>query len=318
MTTEVMPWDALEPAEHKSYSVRMVNGASNLFWGKDENDRNLFLIELSGDNRDKFKKARVKIKGIGSDLRQTEGSPYQTLILILEDRSNRDIFHKLCESLAQRIQSLEDPRDSLYSIMLHLNRWKTFLSASNGRLMTPEQVRGLIAELIFLRQLYLRRMDTESAVHSWQGPHGMPQDFVFDDTAVEIKCISGIDRNSIKISSEDQLESQCERLFLCVYRISTVTKSESSFSLNEMVRMISSEILSSNIRQQFEDKLTENGYIEMEEYDHPRFSVADRTQYLVGEGFPRIVRSEISAGLRKVKYDIELEKLESFQFKEEI
>ena len=40
------------------------------------------------------------------------------------------------------------------------------------------------------------------------------QDFIFDNTALEVKTLSGRERNSVRISSEDQLDSLNDRLFL--------------------------------------------------------------------------------------------------------
>lgn len=88
--------------------------------------------------------------------------------------------------------------------------------------MPAEEVRGLFAEIVFLMELIDRQMSSGAAVEAWLGPERSHQDFMFGNTAVEVKSLSGAERSSVRISSEDQLESLNDALFLRVYRLSSL------------------------------------------------------------------------------------------------
>lgn len=52
-----------------------------------------------------------------------------------------------------------------------------------------------------------RQPSSAVAVEAWLGPEKSHQDFIFGNTAVEIKSLSGTERSTVRISSEDQLKS---------------------------------------------------------------------------------------------------------------
>jgi hypothetical protein len=63
----------------------------------------------------------------------------------------------------------------------------------------------------------------------------------------------------------------------------------------------------------FSQKLAAYGYAPLPDYDLPRFVVAGTYTYPVGEGFPRLVRSQLPSGIARVAYDIELEAVAPFE-----
>ena len=104
------------------------------------------------------------------------------------------------------------------------------MAGKKGRVLSAEEVRGLFSELKFLQQM-LGEMNNElDVLEAWQGPETSHQDFIFSDTAVEVKSLSGRERNAVKISSEDQLESLNSSLFLKVFRLVDMPESKASIS----------------------------------------------------------------------------------------
>ena len=81
-------------------------------------------------------------------------------------------------------------------------------------------------------------MSSSDAVEAWLGPERSHQDFIFGNTAVEVKSLSGAERSSVRISSEDQLESLNDALFLRVYRLSSLADAAGARSLNEIVTAV--------------------------------------------------------------------------------
>jgi hypothetical protein len=201
-------------------------------------------------------------------------------------------------------------------VLLHIRRWKAFLSGS-GHHLSAGEVRGLFAELTFLRELIDRGMVVRAAVEAWLGPERAHQDFIFGNTAVEIKALSGAERNSVRISSEDQLESLNDALFLRIYRLSDLDAASGAQSLNQLVSLIMGRLDEAQAIESFEQKLVARGYAPIPEYDAPLLVVSEVRSYRVGDGFPRLVRSGMPRGVMNVAYDLALEVIESYECPDE-
>jgi len=218
----------------------------------------------------------------------------------------------LCQTLIGSLQQVGGRSEALAVALVHLKRWKAFLAGRKTRILSPEEIRGLFAELQFLKSLY-RKLPAKAAVDAWCGPNGSHQDFIFGNTAVETKAISGRERSTVRISSEDQLESTCDNLFLTIFRLSEMPESDRALSLNDAVRLVESELADPAVLEEFWSRLGGYGYADIKEYDAPKFIVAGQRAFVVVDGFPRLIRSGLPAGIVKVGYDIQLEKLEPFE-----
>lgn len=174
-------------------------------------------------------------------------------------------------------------------------------------------MRGLFAEIVFLTELIDRQMSSSAAVEAWLGPERSHQDFIFGNTAVEVKSLSGAERSSVRISSEDQLESLNDVLFLRVYRLSSLADAAGARSLNEIVTAVQARLGEADAVEAFDRKLVAHGYAPLPDYDEPRFVVSDVRSYRVGDGFPRLMRSQLPTGIANVAYDIRLETIAPYE-----
>lgn len=309
------PWDDIGNPD-TDYNVRRVAGAGRVpvFWGKDIGGACLLVIELEGDHGAQFRKdGTSSVHGIGVDLRQGDEPHQQRLILTLEMHVDRDLFFGLCETLIASLAPVTDSAAALAVALTHIRRWKAFLAGRKTRMLSPEEVRGLFAELRFLQSLYQRRLSQPVALEAWCGADGTHQDFIFGDTAVEVKSLSGRERNAVRISSEDQLEGLANNLFLMVYRLSDMPESDRAISLNDLIRAIELELSDANALEQFSRKVASYGYAPLADYDTPRFLVSSAQAYRVADGFPRLVRSQVPQGIARLSYEIELEAIRPFE-----
>jgi len=309
---ESSPWaDIAVPGA--DFNVRQVPGETAVpcFWGRDTTGACLFIAELQGDHTDQFRKNVVTVHGIDVDLRGGEKG-HQRLVLTLDKQVDRDLFEGLCRTLASSLERAADSASSLAVALTHIRRWKTFLS---GRIqhLSAEEVRGLFAELSFLLELIERQPSSAVAVEAWFGPQKSHQDFIFGNTAVEIKSLSGTERSTVRISSEDQLESLNDSLFLRIYRLSSLSDATGSQSLNEIITAVQSRLDEDEAVEAFERKLVAQGYSPLPGYDEPRFVVTDVHSYRVVDGFPRLVRSQLPNGIDRVAYDIRLETIAPYE-----
>lgn len=309
------PWNSITKPSI-DYSVRKIRSSSSipLFWGKDEIGRYLLLIELNGDHLAYYKANTTTVKGMKIDLRQSAEKTKQNLIVTLEQQVDADLFHGLCKTLTSSLQSVFTSDEALAVALVHIKRWRIFFSGQRKNVLSPEEVRGLLAELEFLRFLYRTGLTQRSAIEAWNGPNGSHQDFIYENNAVEIKSLSGQERSSIRISSEDQLETLCENLYL-VTTMLIAQETEGALSLNDAVKRIYDELSGQQADELFTAKLAAAGYVELLEYDSPKFLIGNVQAYSVSGEFPKLTRSSLPEGVVRVGYEIKLENIADFKCK---
>jgi hypothetical protein len=306
------PWDGVS-VPNADFNVLQILGdrAVPCFWGKDESGSCLFIVELEGDHTTVFRRDAVIVNGLAIDLRSGSAG-HQRLILALDRQVDRDLFESLCRALATALLSASDSSTALAITLAHLKRWKLFLAGRGGQNLSDEAVRGLFAELVFLRELIVS-LGSDDVVAAWLGPERSHQDFIFGNTAVEIKSLSGTERSEVRISSEDQLEALNDNLFLRIYRLSALAEAAEALSLNDIINVVQSELTSAEAITAFDRKLVAHGYAPLIEYDNPKFAVSEIRTFVVGDGFPRLARSALPAGVAKVTYTIRLEAIDVFR-----
>jgi hypothetical protein len=305
---ESSPWDDIAvPGE--DYNVRQVagNAAVPCFWGRDRDGACLFILELQGAHTAQYRKNAVAVYGIDVDLRSSDADR-QRLVLTLEKEVDRDLFAGLCRTLASALEHASDAASSLAVALAHIRRWKTFMSG-RGEHLSAEEVRGLFAELAFLLELLQERQSAREVVGAWLGPDRSHQDFVFGNTAVEVKSLSGAERSTVRISSEDQLESLNDALFLRIYRLSNLPDAAGARSLNAIVSEVQERLQEPEAVEAFDRKLVSYGYAPLPDYDEPLFVLSDVATYRVDGAFPRLIRSHLPEGITKVSYEVRLETL---------
>lgn len=154
-------------------------------------------------------------------------------------------------------------------------------------------------------------MSESAALEAWKSPQGSDHDFVIGSSAVEIKTSSGT-RDQIRISSEHQLSTSLQHLFLRVFFLAIDADGRNGISLNSLVTQLRSRINDESLSDLFDSRLAEAGYIDIPEYDRPHLTVARATTYSVTEGFPRLTSGDIPAGISDVRYCIDCSSITSF------
>lgn len=308
-----LPWHDIAIPD-ADYNVRLTPdcGVIPIYWGKDCDGKLLCLISLAGDFQARFAQEKFSVKGMHIDLRQDTSQNCQNLVLTLERQVDSDLFHTLCNSLAASLRQVTLPEVALSVTLQHLKRWRIFLMGQNAHLLSAQEYRGLFAELIFLERLLEVSSVPAHAINAWTGPSGVHQDFIFSGRAVEVKSLSSSDRSSVRISSENQLETIEDTLYLVCFLLVESQENAMGMSLNDLVGKIADTLKDKDILASFEAKLADYGYIPLPDYDSPKFFVSNVQAYLVCDGFPKLVRSGLPAGIVHVNYQIELDKIGSF------
>lgn len=308
--SERTPWDQMT-VPNRDHNVKLVEGATAVpcYWARNATGACLFIIGLEGDFAAMMRANLIRVQGIELQL-LAAGPGRQQLVLELQREGDQDLFENFCRALVNSLGAAGNSDAAFTIAWAHIRRWKAFLGGSIQHL-SPEVVQGLFAELHFLKER-IAEVCVEDAVASWVGPDGSQQDFIYGKVAVEVKSVTGTARNSVRISSEDQLESLQERLYLRAYLLRTEPDPSSGTSLNHLVEDIRTLVADSPALDDFERKLFELRYQPLPHYDRPGFLISAVWTYQVREDFPRLIRSELSPWLAKVSYDIKIEGLSDY------
>ncbi len=314
--TSSLPWDDIT-TPNADYNVRLAKNCGHIpsYWGKNSDGKLIFMIALSGDYTSLFIKEKLLLNGIHVDLQQSNSDNIQNMILTLERKVDSDLFYVLCNSLLNNLCTIVLPEDALVLALQHLKRWRAFLKKKNPRLLTAQEYRGLFAELLFLKKLFATKLSKAAAIEAWKGPDDIHQDFIYSGKAVEVKSLSSSDPSTVRIASENQLETTEEQLHLVTFLLTEKDDHEQAKSLNDLVVEISASINDVDTCGCFEDKLAAYGYIHLPNYDSPLLTETSVKAYDVTKEFPKVIRSELPLGVIRVFYQLELDKISCFMCK---
>lgn len=299
------PWQDIQTPSEDISARRIDSGHPlDLFWARDHIGQYLFICET--DSSRKLSKSDVpELAGIDAEFLTLNDRT--RLVLILNEQANWEMFHALCCDLVQATGKADDSSVAFTIILRRLHRWHDFLKKAKTGLMSEEQIKGLIGELLFLKQHLAPCFGIESAVNFWIGPEGAPQDFNINECAVEVKAQSGASQPYVKISSADQLCPQLPAMYLYVVTLGRAdAENPVAVNLPALKHEISSllEVSSPQTLERFRDLLFGLGYCDSDKYLDFNYVLSDEMMFEVGEGFPRICPRDIHEGIVKLTYNI--------------
>lgn len=310
------PWSSIDKPP-VDLNVRLVDEHHplKLFWAVDAKSRYLFAFDAEIDGLPSSK-SLPKLSGIEVylALQRTRGK----LVLLLQDKVNWELFHALCSDLVRATAAIKDESAASIVIVRRLQRWQDLLKRDRPGILSPDRIKGLMGELLFLRSPLAAVFGYDAAVGAWRGPEDAPQDFTINESAIEVKCQSGGSQPVVRISSADQLSPQLPNGYLAVYTLASRTEDEpDTLTLNSLVAEIRNLLggAAGSTRERFEDLLYMAGYVPHEDYDDYRFSLVALKSYILTKGFPRIEGADLLAGVEHVSYSIRLEACAGFQGK---
>lgn len=245
----------------------------------------------------------VSSKAISVDnIQLSDGS--LALQFLLNYPSLDELFVKLCWDLIEASSNSESP---IISLINQYNKWLKLLQKAGNGILSSSTQKGLIGELLYLKERLAKSSDEIKVLNCWVGPEGADQDFDFSDGWVEVKT-TYISSSAVIISSLQQLYRNDDGL-LCVYFMDrTSANTAKTLALNEMVSSIIEMLHSSNSVDLFLQKLARYGYQEKDasEYASYRFRLSEKRLYSVDASFPRLIPSSIPTEIVEAEYKISL------------
>ena len=230
----------------------------------------------------------------------------------LMDRKQEDVFITMAGDIIE-YSNVDTDDGALLKVLRRYNAWLKLLDHKSNTILEINTQKGLIGELLFLKEKIEAGMLPSEALAGWVGPEGADQDFVYAECWHEIKA-TGASSTEISISSVEQLDRDDEGE-LVIYRIDKCAPDQpQSLTLYGLVHAVI-DLVSRHGENPDELvlKLGFAGYIDMEEYDKQHFNMSSKQIYSVTDVFPRIRRKDIPAEITNMEYRIDIPSIKSWE-----
>lgn len=242
-------------------------------------------------------------------------SKERCLCIILNDDYFKDLFDDLILSIYNKIFNISDPEEYSELFIKHFFKWSSFFINKKNDGLTKDDVKGLIGELIYLKNLLNdTTLNVDDVLLSWRGPYDDGHDFVFDFTDYEIKTIEKT-KNNVRISSEFQLDSEKGKKIELVI-ISVEFDIDNGISLKSITNDIKSIVLDKlGDNSIFITALSQKGLTigDLDQYEIYRFNPVLETTYdSSNDTFPKLIKSKLPEQLNKLNYNIRLNLIEEY------
>ncbi len=231
--------------------------------------------------------------------------------LTRKESGNFELFAEMVSDVVGVIDfaSTEGEAEVLRAFTRRVRSWQEFMK-KGPQALGPEAEIGLIGELIFLGELLVCSNPKIKAIESWVGPLNGIQDFEIGIGAIEVKTTLSSMGFPAKIGSLEQLDDSIRKpIFISGIRL---LQSESGYNLPELIastRDLMREELEAGIV--FTNRLLAAGYIDSHAHHYSRRVSLDKLRLIeVDNEFPRIIAGNVPSAIRKVMYEIDLDRVQ--------
>jgi len=278
----------------------------NLYYGKDEQGRN--AIEFSGQfviNRKIHSSIVIEITHYNNS-----DSGKSIVFSLLDNKLLRpfcDFLNSIVEATAQYSLSNQDAYRAVCEVYFIMQK----MFRTNSDILSEAEIKGLIGELLFLRDRMFNEVGETKAIGAWSGAEKTRKDYALDHEWYEIKTID-FGKDTVHISSIEQLDSPIEGK-LVIYQVERMAEEYMGITLNKLVTDIISVISSVNDKEIFTSKLQDARYSFNSKYDEFVYELRSIDEYRVTTDFPRITREKISTAIAKASFDLTITDLLPFK-----
>lgn len=231
------------------------------------------------------------------------------LRFLLNYPSLNELFVKLCWDLIDCSRNNSEP---IATILSRFNSWIRLLQKRGEGLLSPSAQKGLIGELLFLKELIVSEGSIK-ALNSWVGPEGSDQDFICENSWNEIKATT-IASTTVVISSLQQLDRNDQGYLVVYFMDKTTSNGLQTLSLPEVVDDVR-KLLPIGVTDLFLCKLAMWGYYskDCERYKEMRYRLSEKRVYSVDDRFPKLTRSNVPSEVHNAKYELDLLTIDRFK-----
>tara|TARA_Y100000589_G_C27180039_1_gene640361 strand:+ start:1754 stop:2752 length:999 start_codon:yes stop_codon:yes gene_type:complete len=316
-----LAWEKLEPIrkisneEFELSALENIQGIDDeqvLFCINNKNQKGLFIKDVGSPlPLPKHGCSRIEIS---RQIILIEGKEENFIKIICLEESLNYAFSILATRIIKFIIEGFSPTKATIEAV---NELRKLLSRSKGPLPKEEEIIGLTGELIFIQSLIKNKTNLWKG---WNGPFKASKDFTMGNIDVELKASLQSGEPSITVNNLNQLEP-IEGRYLFLFHSTLVKNPNGEITVPNLVDYISNNI---DDKDEFLDTLFIAGYsIEHKDlWQEYKFSLVEKTSYRINDEFPKInqnsfVNESIPESICKIRYDIELKKVQEFKINNE-
>ena len=232
--------------------------------------------------------------------------------MTLKDSDLSKSFSVMCYDLAERSRAA-DAVASGVGVLLHaLDNWSELFKKRPHEGLTREEVLGLIGELSVLKTLLEDcGLSPEVLIHGWGGPDREARDIGVNGTRIEVKAQRSTSSHKLRISSLHQLDDRGDRVFVVLLKL---TPSEFGRALVDVVDDVRALLENAPLAAiEFDRKVALLGMSVDSEFSRETYSEDQRVVFRVGPEFPRLVPSNVAAGVTAAQYEVAGPVLDAFR-----
>ena len=237
-----------------------------------------------------------------------------SLSFSLVDDSYRDMFVLFCEDIIASSACISNKEKATRFVGKRYKEWREMLANAHDSLLSPEEIKGLLGEMYFLKVFLCTRYGAKEAALSLTGPRHLPQDYIIDDTWYEVKTVSS-SRAEVTISSIEQLDCVKPGELVVIRADKTSVTNTDAVNLNTLYRELLAMLSDDDAREQFSTMLLHYGYYPRPEYEEEEytFEIKATTRYAVSTDFPCIRRTNLPESITEAKYSLSLATIDSYR-----
>ncbi len=284
-----------------------------IFLGKNEKNQDSLLFRVNSSFPEDLFAELTNTTTMAVDLIQMENN--QTILCFdLLDTDYQTLFFSFADNMISFVSSQSNEDSPFEAIVLRYSQWQRLLKTNRTGLLSVETIRGMIGELLFLRDFLIPEFGAKTALGYWKGPIGADQDFRTEKKWYEIKTItSGSD--TVLISSIEQLDSeQFGPGEIVIFALdATVPADPEKITVKSLVDEIKVQ-LSRQESYTFDNFLFSNlGYYDKPEYETGNYVVrlSSTQRYAIDAISPVMRRSSVPSAVVFLKYNLSLAGLDA-------
>lgn len=303
------PWRGItRPTVPHEINARRVSagGTWGFFWALDHEGRHLLMLQHEPASFAPMKLPSFK----GFDVLHASTSATEaTLSFRLLDDQLREPFIRLCMDIVEAASQRKIEGEALAVAVARTWRWHHLLRGGSNRLGLDQQ-KGLLAELLTLRDVIVPRIGVLNSLQAWVGPLGAVHDFRLPHASIECKAVRGIGEPFVAISSEHQLDPPANGpLYLRIVELQQCEDStRGAFTLSGVIDDLISETaaLGQPVLDVLTARLEAAGIRPEDSYGDDHWSIGPLlTAHVQGE-FPRLVPQLLPPGISGVRYALSI------------
>ena len=277
----------------------------NVFLGYNEDGKMSMVITENG-NISSVKSTKI----INVSMKRREDGKI-ALSFDLLDEAYKSMYLVFCKDMIL-ICEKAGAQTAISSALKRWKYWMNMFGRKQSTILDKQSIKGLIGELLELRNHLIPEYGKELSIKGWMGPLAGHKDFELRNTWYEVKSISE-GNFEIIISSLEQLDSEIAGHLAVVCLDETSSVNRESITLNSIVTSIIDQIEDPDLLDLFRIKLDNMGYLFDDQYDAFAFLYKGTKYYNVKDDFPRILRKNVASAIRSAKYTILLNGIDKYK-----